>query len=591
MNTYKHLYIFLVSGLLLNWNTLVSAQSQFKSQIKPASILGYSIPIVYPHPQKLIFSDSLFCFEKPTEKSGLDIFAPAQLQSSLKFVVNESSQGNTDLVFRYHLLSDSTVKINSPKVLFKVTNKPSDEQSYQISVKITENTVLIDISGDETGCIYGAITLVRLIKKINGNWYLPIVRIQDSPTFKQRIFCGSPNSENVEQMLSWMLFQKMDCLALASRNMTNWWEADSNFTELLDRIHHWKTNIPAFHIMTMHNIYEGKKIEISNPSHRLLLKKKLEHELIHGIDRIMICADDLAPFDVTKGYFLESENDQKMFSSMAEAHCFLMKDIADWLVASGYNCELYFCPAFYTFEDMHYGLLSLYKNTPWGEEIFRILEQHLGYIGQNMPENVKIIWTGPNVRSRKISQTDIDEWKSLLNGRLPFLWDNTLYSHHPFTATPLFTAYSNDFPDEFNYQTDSKGMYLNGDITNELYKIPCMTANDYLWNPADFSPKKSLEKALSLTYGDKAVEPILNFKKAELSLRRLNGEKSLKPAIDSLWARIVDVKKITQKKSRLLSLHLFNSQNSTFSANSVLGRFNPTHNIERIIHSLYSPKK
>ena len=109
---------------------------------------------------------------------------------------------------------------------------------------------------------------------------------------------------------------------------------------------------------------------------------------------------------------------------------------------------------------MHYGLLSLYKNTPWGEEIFRILKQHLGYIGKNMPENVKIIWTGPNVRSRKISQTDIDEWKSLLNGRLPFLWDNTLYSHHPFTAAPLFTAYSNDFPDEFNYQTDSKGMYL-----------------------------------------------------------------------------------------------------------------------------------
>ena len=66
-----------------------------------------------------------------------------------------------------------------------------------------------------------------------------------------------------------------------------------------------------------------------------------------------------------------------------------------------------------------------------------------------------------------------------------------------------------------------------------------MTANDYLWNPADFSPKKSLENALSLSYGDKAVEPILNFKKAELSLRRLNGEKSLKPAIDRCGLKLL----------------------------------------------------
>jgi hypothetical protein len=224
-----------------------------------------------------------------------------------------------------------------------------------------------------------------------------------------------------------------------------------------------------------------------------------------------------------------------------------MQDLRHWLDRQGLKCELYYCPAFYTYEDTNLGEMGLYKNTPWEEDAFGPFKRDLRIIGENMPEDVFVIWTGPNVRTRKITDEDFMDWKANLAGRDPFLWDNTMYSHHPFTSTAVFTAYNNEFPENFHLKTAGRGMYINGNASAETERASFMTANDFLWNPADYLPKRSLEKSIAHLYGSQNISKIIEFRDSELAIRRLKGEKQLKSDIDTLWAAIAKVRATTGK--------------------------------------------
>jgi hypothetical protein len=191
--------------------------------------------------------------------------------------------------------------------------------------------------------------------------------------------------------------------------------------------------------------------------------------------------------------------------------------------------------------------MHLYRDTPWEKDAFEPLKRDLNYIGKYLPGDVFVIWTGPNVRSRTISKEDLDDWTNNLMGKVPFLWDNTIYSHHAFTSTPLFTAFSNDFPAGFYEKTAGNGMLINGNINSEGMKVAAITANDYLWNPEDYYADKSLTTAMHRCYDKKLGKLLLEFKEIELKLRRTIGERALWFQADTLWHAIIRSKEITGK--------------------------------------------
>jgi hypothetical protein len=232
---------------------------------------------------------------------------------------------------------------------------------------------------------------------------------------------------------------------------------------------------------------------------------------------------------------------------MAAAHCYLMKEIENWLKKNSYDCELYYVPAFYTYEDAKYGDMFIYKETPWEKDAFDPLQRDLNYIGQNMSKNIFILWTGPSVRSRVINTEDVNSWTNNLMGRVPFLWDNTIYSHYPFTTTALFSAYSNTLPPDFAMRTAGNGMFINGNMNSEGMKVASMTTNDFLWNPENYDPKKSLVMAMKKRYGSESVALLLEFRDIEMDLRKKIGERALWFQADTLWKEIIDAKTITNK--------------------------------------------
>lgn len=396
------------------------------------------------------------------------------------------------------------------------------------------------------GLLYGVVTLTELIQLVDNQMTLPLFNIEDWPSFSRRIFPSILEKEDVAPILNFALQNKIETVALIHRQYP-WFEVDERLECIFAEIKKWKEKYGGPHVMQMHNIYDKRQMEISSEEDVGNLLSVIESGLNSGLNKVMILADDTPPFEFGQGYVFPHESDQEKFKHMAEAHCFLLKKIEGEFADRDDLLEIHYVPAFYTYEDMHYGDMSQYHDTPWEQQAYGPLKRDLAYFGEHLPPNVFILWTGPNVRTRVLTKADIEDWTKNLGGKVPFLWDNTIYSHHAFTSSALFTAYDNQMPENLYKITGGNGMFVNGDLNAEEMKAGLVTVNDYLWDPHIYDPEKSLETALILRYGTELIDYLFEFKDTELELRKKIGERALWFEADTLWKIIRSIRGITEK--------------------------------------------
>jgi hypothetical protein len=111
----------------------------------------------------------------------------------------------------------------------------------------------------------------------------------------------------------------------------------------------------------------------------------------------------------------------------------------------------------------------------------------------------------------------------------------------------MLTAWNNQLPDNFHKITAGNGMFINNDANSETGIVGTITTNDYLWNPDNYDPEKSLETAIIREYGAEVKDLVLRFKELELRIRKTIGERELWFEADSLWQQIRKVRRITDK--------------------------------------------
>ncbi|MCB0753745.1 MAG: hypothetical protein KDC52_19890, partial [Ignavibacteriae bacterium] len=340
------------------------------------------------------------------------------------------------------------------KILFEKIQQDiysSNDQYYEIHSNPAKKEILLRYKS-QLGLLFAAVTLSEYFELNGSEIKLNYYDVKDYPDYYRRIISANPKPDEVFELLDYALKNKIESIAIASRQYP-WFEVSEDYKNLFVKINEWKNKYGGPSIMQMHNIYEGKQIEISNPFDVNALKDVIKTGIENGADKLMILADDTPPFKYGEGYVLTSESHKTQFKHMADAHCFLMKEIKNWLKEKSLSTELYYVPPFYTYEDMHYGDMDLYKNTPWEEDAYKPFYRDLEYIGLNMPDEVFIMWCGPYVRSRTITMENLYDWRYNLKGKTPFLWDNTMYSHNPFISTPMFSAWENNLPVDFNNNT------------------------------------------------------------------------------------------------------------------------------------------
>jgi len=445
-----------------------------------------------------------------------------------------------------------------------IKNQKSIPNTQYYTISFIDSTKSINIqSPSQLGLLYGVVTFTDLLIEKTGfletNKYL----IEDYPTYQRRLFVADPSPKDIHSLFDWALRNKLETIVIASRRHP-WNELSENYLSILSEIKKWRDKYGGTEVMQSHNIYDGQDIVISDDEDINSLKKVIKSSYESGINKLMILSDDTPPFKFGEGYILTNDEDKKKFEHFEEANTYLMNELNRWFRAEGMDIESYYVPAFYTYEEMHQGDMSLFVDTPWEDDAFAPFYRDLKYIGKNMNSEIFIIWCGPHVRSRKITIDDLNDWTNNLHDRVPFLWDNTIYSHYPFTSTSLLTAWNNQLPEKFHEITAGNGMFINNDANSETGLVGGITTNDYLWNPDSYDPDKSLEIAIAREYGSQVVDLVISFKETELEIRRALGERKLWFQSDSLWQQIRKVRFITDKNpfyfhlnySRLKSLRL-----------------------------------
>ena len=505
---------------------------------------------IYPVPVYADYQDKYYNLYDENEKPVVAVLVNNNTHKNVAAILN-----NQLSKYNYSplpIVSEEEIIPNYKSIIKFSTNaetlKNKGEQAYQILFNDNGIVEIILSGNSEQGLIYAAVSIAQLITKQNGEVKIRKAEVLDYPKYSRRIFNTNPMSYHLTEDLDWMLRYKIESLTFHNSDYS-WNEADGVLKTNLTIYEKWKEIYGGVKAIIILNLYAGDyDIEITNRTHQDKLKNFIKSSYLKGVTRFMINADDSPPFKYGEGYLLDSENDQKKFTSLAEAHCWLMNDIYNWAKDNKYDLELIYCPSFYTYEEMHYGDMELFKNTPWEKDAYDPLKRDLKIFGEKMNKNIEIGWTGPYVCTRKLTDADIEDWtKNLENSRKPFFFDNSIFSHLEYTASSMFTEYENDFPANFSAKVGANAIYINGDATGETSRAASMTANAYMWEEERYNPETSIIAAMTKLYGSSNINLLFSYKDVELELCKTIRQRELWFAADELWQSIRRTRFITEK--------------------------------------------
>jgi len=550
---------YIILTLILSLHAVIFAQgdpanpAQANEKIKSGEIksrwVESNIARVFPEPVQSDYSDDYFnlystngrsnfviLINSTSEQKAANIFN-RQLEkfnyAAIKIIKTDKETANDVGVIKLHMLSENLKRYGDQAYLIKWSS--GKEKKVTIS------------GASEKGLIYGAASLAQLVVKQNNKVVLRKADILDYPKFSRRIFNTDPMPSQLEDDLDWMVRYKIECLTFNNKDYS-WNTMEDDFRESLNIFKNWNDKFGGVEGNIMLNLYRGSEdIEVTNKDHIAKLKEIIKFAYDCGVSRVMLLADDAPPFKYDEGYILTSENDKAKFSTMAEANCWLVNNVVGWKNKNNYDLEIIYCPAFYTYEEMHYGDMELFKDTPWENDAYEPLKRDLKIIGEQMDEEVLLFWTGPFVCTKVLTEDDITDWTENLNGRKPFLFDNTIFINNEFVMRAMFTAYNNDFPKEFHLLTGGNGIFINGDALGEPSKSSSMTTNAYMWEGDSYNPDNSLIVALEKLYGANSINTILNYKETELELCKTIKQRQIRDVADELWQAIRDTRFTTEK--------------------------------------------
>jgi hypothetical protein len=228
-------------------------------------------------------------------------------------------------------------------------------------------------------------------------------------------------------------------------------------------------------------IHPGNLITFSSPSDFELLMGKFRVIAAQGIDCFILAFDDIMR--------VMNSTDEKAYGSLIEAHVDLANRVAVVLHGEHPGALLGFVPMDYFTEAEGTAL-----NMP--------------YLGKNLSMDWEVAWTGRKVISPIITTSDAVEIGALI-GRRPLLGDN-----FPVADLGNITGILNLGPliGRDPALQDAVGGFVFNAMPFPWSSLPALaTAADYAWNPAGYSPERSIKAAsfaLAGTSGAGALETL-----------------------------------------------------------------------------------
>ena len=383
-----------------------------------------------------------------------------------------------------------------------VSNK---ENALTVSItfdeKIQNDGYVIDIrkgminisASTERGIWYAIDVINELPVKENFRIALPIVLIEDEPSFKYRGivegYYGTPwTFEERVEMFDFMKKHRLNSYIYGPKTdiyhrekwCDNYPEDESNkLAELVKKANDYK--IDFWYTISPGYIKEGNyAFDYNNEEDFNRLFRKIDQLIGLGINDFGLLLDDI-------DYKLSPENKIR-FKRPGVAHAYICNRMYDYLKQVLPNVRFVMCPTEY-----HQIGISQYRTD----------------LKDNLNQDINVFFTGDNVCAEAITKSDMQLTKEAYDKNL-FIWDNFPVSDFKYGVREYIGPITNRTVHMPEY---SEGYFINPSVHYHISKIGMATMADYCWNTYGYNAEIAFEKALKEVSIDfyNACKPFVRF--------------------------------------------------------------------------------
>jgi len=403
----------------------------------------------------------------------------------------------------------------TPELTLVLTSGNADSEAYRMRY---DGRNRIEIDGDgPAGMLNGVMTLIQLIRRDGESLEITLAEVEDAPVWKER-FIGSYSPFSGEQ-IRFAAEYKYGGLAYQYRAEWHKFTAE-RFRDILS-VQKRYADAGVMKFMLVYHIYatggtrEKSFFNIASEEDRKGLAERCRFARDSGFRFIMICTDDWTPLQDGRYVLLSPEEKQEFGDSAGRGHGFLMS----YLQKEVPGVKLCFCPPVYSLQ--HTG------NAP-------AMQRYLKELGESLPPEIPIVWTGPKVISREITAAEEKTFSGYAGGHKTFLWDNSECIRFPIYRWETRIAPG----------LASSGIFINahGFSASQWMVWYGVGTNAYLWNPAAYDAARTYAEIYRRFRPHYDVREIEEFQRCFDELNRMSPQDDFKAKLAELKQREADLR-------------------------------------------------
>ncbi len=232
-----------------------------------------------------------------------------------------------------------------------------------------------------------------------------------------------------------------------------------------------------------------------------------------GATTLVLCSHDYLPTSSWGNYVLYALEDEDEYINLQAAHLDLIMTLHSWIRERYPGISLEFIPPWYSNEQL---------DASRGQA-----EQYFHDLQPKIPDDLKIMWSGPARQSSEVNALDLKRFHELagretvlldnsMNRLTRILGDTAMILQYPMKLRTLnlFDPFDVQFSAPYIMSDDVRKLLINTPISTEIMKIRMATAADFMWNMESYDPDLSIWKTLVSRFGNSTSLELYRFNDA-----------------------------------------------------------------------------
>ncbi len=457
---------------------------------------------IIPTPRKAVYGDEYPALSDASVIPGAGLAADGPYVNVLRRRI-EKYGGKLTAVDSVAAASNTLIllgDIAAATALLDGNRVPEREQGYLLHTTRHDGRQVIILQGrDRQGLLWAIASFNQLVHVRDGNPVVRAATVVDFPACPNRGFIAGAWPDGADYCVAFKLNKPVFQSALVDHSVRNRSERAKTWrnpltAKIRDDLRRIGETLSPFGIQW----YAGINPIVGEADNKIRSKSDGDFRVaLDWIEALAEAGGNLClKYDDNR--FPLSPDDLRDFGTARAADTYFLKRLCQALETRAPRMKILFCPPFY-----------------WGPTSSALYSEprddYLYALGE-LPRAVEIFWTGPRVKSGKVTP-DMVAWIRNRIQRKPVYWQNGfgnphMYGYH-FMTDPI-PVWRDWYYDGFHDGIDT---YMPNCMMPG-YAAAVVTLADYCWNPKAYDPAQSVEQAVTKLVGADTYPAIVKLNQA-----------------------------------------------------------------------------